>query len=218
MLNLELANFKDRPRRILCLGAHCDDIEIGCGGTLLSLLRRFDHVSCRWVVFSGNAARRQECLDCADAFLAGAQEEQVEVLDFRDGFMPYHGAKVKDVFERLKHEISPDLVFTHYLQDRHQDHRLLSELTWNTFRDHLILEYEIPKWDGDFGQPNLFTVLDDDLCRRKIDALMNCYETQRSKRWFSEETFRAVLTMRGIEAGSPTGYAEAFYGRKTVLQ
>lgn len=149
MLKITPAIPPDGRLTILCLGAHCDDIEIGCGGTLLRWLKEYPGTSCRWEVFSGNEERRRECQASADAFLAEASERRVDVLGYRDGFLPYQGEQVKDKFERLKREINPDVVFTHYLQDRHQDHRLLSELTWNTFRDHLILEYEIPKYDGD---------------------------------------------------------------------
>jgi LmbE family N-acetylglucosaminyl deacetylase len=182
----------------------------------LKLLDQYE-VSCKWVVFSGISQRESECKASAELFLAGARESQVEVLKFRDGFMPFHGAEVKDCFERLKRETSPDLVFTHYRDDRHQDHRLISDLTWNTFRDHLVLEYEIPKYDGDVGQPNVLVPLEDGHCQSKIDYLLRSYETQLGKRWFSEDTFRAFLRLRGIEAGDDTSFAEAFYGRKLVL-
>jgi LmbE family N-acetylglucosaminyl deacetylase len=150
-------------------------------------------------------------------FLAGAGQRRVDVLKFRDGFMPYHGAEVKDCFERLKAEVSPDIIFTPHLHDRHQDHRFLAELTWNTFRDHLILEYEIPKYEGDLGQPNVFVPLGETHCRRKIEYLLSCYRTQHDKRWFSDETFRAVLRLRAIECAADSGYAEAFHGRKLLL-
>lgn len=217
MLHLHFERLADRPLTILCLGAHGDDIEIGCGGTLLKLLDKYDNVSCRWVVFSASAERKRECTVSAEVFLERAQDKRLDVMPFRDGFMPFEGAKVKECFERLKTEISPDVVFTHYLNDRHQDHRLVSELTWNTFRDHLILEYEVPKYDGDFGQPNVFVPLDESDCQRKIELLLRCYQTQQLRQWFSADTFRAVLRLRGVEAGAESGFAEGFYGRKLVL-
>ena len=216
MATSSLREFGRRPCNILCLGAHADDIEIGCGGTLLKLLEQHEQVSCRWIVFSADAERERECRTGAERFLRRAVHPQVDVLHFRDGFMPFEGTAIKEHFERLKDEAPPDLIFTHYLRDRHQDHRLLSELTWNTFRHHLILEYEVPKYDGDFGQPNVFVELSDEQGRRKIEYLMQCYETQRRKRWFAEETFRAVLRLRGMEAAASTGWAEGFYGRKLL--
>ena len=217
MLQIRFETPADRPLTVLCLGAHSDDIEIGCGGTLLSLLKRYDKVSFHWVVFSASPERERECLASADAFLDRANAKKVEVKGFRVGFMPFDGAEIKECFEDLKTRISPDLIFTHYLNDRHQDHRLISELTWNTFRGHLILEYEVPKYDGDFGQPNVFVQLDEGQCRRKIELLLRCYQTQQNRRWFSEDTFRAVLRLRGVESGAESGYAEGFYGRKLVL-
>ncbi|MBN1513097.1 MAG: PIG-L family deacetylase [Phycisphaerae bacterium] len=217
MQTLELGRSSKSGLNILCLGAHGDDIEIGCGGTLLKWLDQYENVSCRWVVFSANPDRRRECAAGADLFLQRARQKTVDILTFRDGFMPFQGIEVKEYFERLKTEFAPDVIFTHYLYDRHQDHRLVCDLTWNTFRGHLILEYEVPKYDGDFGQPNVFVPLDEAVCRRKIDALLTCFPSQRTKRWYSEETFRAVLQLRAMEAGLTTGYAEAFYGRKVIV-
>jgi LmbE family N-acetylglucosaminyl deacetylase len=202
---------------VLCLGAHSDDIEIGCGGTILTLLERHAQVSVRWVVFSATAERAREARECAAAFLARAGERQVVVKGYRDGFFPFQGAQIKDDFEALKREFSPDLVLTHYRDDRHQDHRLISDLTWNTFRDHLVLEYEIPKYDGDLGQPNLFIPLTESICTRKVQTLLENFRSQRAKQWFDEATFLAILRLRGMEANSPTRYAEAFYCRKAVL-
>jgi LmbE family N-acetylglucosaminyl deacetylase len=201
--------------RILCLGAHSDDIEIGCGGTLLRLLADHPGTAVHWLVFSASEERAAEARASAAWFLEGAAERTVEIRDFRDGFFPYNGGALKEAFEGLKQTFSPDLILTHYRDDRHQDHRAVSDLTWNTFRDHLILEYEIPKWDGDFGSPNLFVPLDEATVKRKIEALLACFPSQRSKHWFDEETFRAVLRLRGMESGSR--YAEAFYCRKLVL-
>jgi LmbE family N-acetylglucosaminyl deacetylase len=202
---------------LLCLGAHCDDIEIGCGGTVLKLIDRYPNLRVDWVVFSANELRRKEAEKSADLFLKDAQQKRVVIHEFRDGFLPYHGIEVKERFEQLKQEVKPDLILTHYRHDLHQDHRLVCDLTWNTFRNHLILEYEIPKYDGDLGVPNFFVTLDEDLCRRKVAYLWEGFESQRDKQWFTDETFRSLLRIRGIEANSPTKYAEAFYGRKIVL-
>lgn len=206
----------DRNPTILCLGAHCDDIEIGCGGTLLQLLKARRDVTVHWVVFSSTPARAKEAAAAAGLFLKGARRKGVRIEAFPDGHFPYEGAAIKAVFEELKRSVSPDLVFTHYRDDRHQDHRLISDTTWQTFRDAMILEYEIPKYDGDFGQPNVFTHLDATTCDRKIRHIVRSYATQRVKPWFTAETLRAVMRLRGVESRAPR-YAEAFYGRKVVL-
>ena len=203
--------------RVLCLGAHSDDIEIGCAGTLLQLTEAAQPIEVTWIVFSGEGRRADEARTSAQAVLARAKSAEIQIERFRDGFFPSQGAPIKEYFEALKQRVAPDLIFTHYRNDLHQDHRLISELTWNTFRDHLILEYEIPKYDGDFGTPNVFVGLDETLCRRKLDLLLTHFVSQRDRRWFSEELFRAVLRLRGMEANAPDGYAEAFYGRKVVL-
>ena len=208
----------DDVRRILCLGAHPDDIEIGCGGTVLALTEHARNVSVDWVVFSSTPEREREARASADAFLAAAKEKTVVVKNFRDGFFPYVGAPIKECFEQLKEECAPDIIFTPYRNDLHQDHRLISELTWNTFRHHLILEYEIPKYDGDFGSPNLFVPLDASICARKIDYILDASRSQADKHWFSRELFSSVLRLRGMEADASSGYAEAFYCRKTVLE
>lgn len=217
MLNLRLELPADQAVRILCLGAHSDDIEIGCGGTLLTLLERYDHAAVRWIVFSSSEERAHEARGSADAFLQRAKERQVVVKGYRDGFFPFLGAQIKDDFEDLKREFDPDLVFTHYRDDRHQDHRLISDLTWNTFRNHLVLEYEIPKYDGDLGQPNVFCPLLESVCSRKLKIILDSFQSQQSKQWFDEQTFMALLRVRGMEANSPTRFAEAFYCRKAVL-
>jgi LmbE family N-acetylglucosaminyl deacetylase len=217
MLSLSLGKPAGADYRMLCLGAHSDDIEIGCGGTILSLLGRQDNVMVRWIVFSSSAERAREAQESAHAFLARAREKEVSVKNYRDGFFPFLGDQIKDEFESLKREFSPDLVLTHYRDDRHQDHRLISDLTWNTFRNHLILEYEIPKYDGDLGQPNFFVPLEESVCSRKIRNIVEGFRSQRQKQWFGEQTFMAILRLRGMEANSPTGYAEAFYSRKAVL-
>jgi LmbE family N-acetylglucosaminyl deacetylase len=218
MLGLRLDDAAlDRPLTILALGAHADDVEIGCGGTILRLAESFPDAAVRWVVLSGNETRAEEARASAEEFLAGFRSSTIVVKQFRDGFFPYDGGGIKEFFEELKAEIQPDLVFTHARADLHQDHRVLCELTWNTFRNHLILEYEVPKYDGDFGSPNLFVPLTEAIAKRKIDTIMNRFATQLDRRWFTPDLFRAVLRLRGMESSSPTGLAEAFTCRKLVL-
>ena len=205
------------PLRLLCLGAHCDDIEIGCGGTILKLANAGRQLEVWWIVFSSDERRKQEGLKSAEAFLEHVSKRTVTIHRLRDGFLPYVGGEIKECFEQLKIEVSPDLILTHYRQDLHQDHRLVSELTWNTFRNQLILEYEIPKFDGDFGSPNLFVPLDESICRRKIDTIFDAFISQSEKQWFCPELFSSVLRLRGMESNACSGYAEAFYCRKAVL-
>ena len=215
-MNLELSR-KGSPLRVLCLGAHSDDIEIGCGGTILKLTGEGEKPRFHWVVFSAAGRRRREAREGAEAFLAGAGRKAIIVKNFKDGFFPYSGKEIKNCFEGLKRLIKPDLIFTHHRMDLHQDHRLVSEMTWNTFRDHLILEYEIPKFDADLGTPNVFSHLDAALCQRKLDLILRHFRSQAGNHWFTEETFRAILRIRGIESNSPSQYAEAFHCRKSVL-
>lgn len=216
MLALTLPRLGTTPLRVLCLGAHSDDIEIGCGGTLLQLLSRQNNVEVTWVVFSSNKKRAREARSSVKLYLERAKRRTVIVHRFRDGFFPFDGARIKKRIEALK-SVSPDLIFTHTRKDAHQDHRLLAELTWNTFRNHLIFEYEIPKYDGDLGQPNVFVPLEKRLCEQKVRCLMDAFATQRSKLWFQEETFLALMRLRGMECAAPSGYAEAFYCRKVVI-
>jgi LmbE family N-acetylglucosaminyl deacetylase len=207
----------EAPLRLLVIGAHSDDIEIGCGGTIIKLIEQGGLAEVRWVVLTGGAERAAEAAASAEALLEGIPQKRVILKDFRDGYFPYDGGKIKGVFEELKADFSPDVILTHQRSDLHQDHRVTCELTWNTFRDHLILEYEIPKFDGDMGAPNLFVPLDGSVRRRKVDHLMTHFGSQRSKRWFDEELFSGLLRLRGMECGSPTSYAEAFYCRKVTL-
>ena len=200
---------------VLCLGAHADDIEIGAGGTILRLLRDNPETTVHWVVFSAVGEREVEAKESAARFLEQARARHVVIRDFRDGFFPYQGEVIKQAFEALKGEIAPDLIFTHSSIDAHQDHRLINELTWNTFRRHAILEFEIPKYDGDLGRPNLYVPLPDEICQRKIDHLMSCFLTQAGKHWFTDETFRAMMRLRGVECGE--FYAEAYFSRKLVI-
>jgi LmbE family N-acetylglucosaminyl deacetylase len=205
------------PLRILCLGAHSDDIEIGCGGLILQVLREYRSVDVDWIVFSAHGRREQEARRSAGLFLRGARRQRVMLREFRDGYFPYD-ASIKEAFEELKNGDAPDLVLTHYRHDRHQDHRVVSDLTWNTFRDHLVLEYEIPKYDGDFGSPNFFVPLDRRTCERKAKYLQDVFGSQREKHWFGRETFCGLMRLRGMECRARQGYAEAFYARKLVLR
>jgi LmbE family N-acetylglucosaminyl deacetylase len=215
MLPLQIGLPKAAPARVLAIGAHPDDIEIGCGGTLLAMKASSRALEVRWMVFSTLAERREEARASAEELLDGVERTQIVLHDFRDGFLPYEGGAAKEAVEAAK-DFAPELIFTHQRHDLHQDHRLLCELTWNTFRDHLILEYEIPKYDGDMGVPNVFVPLDEATCRHKVDLLMRHFGSQRSKRWFTEDVFLGLMRLRGMESGSAR-YAEAFYGRKLLL-
>jgi LmbE family N-acetylglucosaminyl deacetylase len=217
MISLSFIASKVDSIRILCLGAHSDDIEIGCGGTLIRLFANLPNVEVLWVIFSATQERSQEAKKSAGIYLARAAKKEIVVKSFRDGFFPHLGSGLKEYFETIKHRFKPDIIFTHYGHDLHQDHRLVSELTWNTFRDHFILEYEILKYDGDLGSPNLFVPLERSVCEEKLQRLMDCFESQRSHSWFDKDSFYALMRIRGIEANSPTKYAEAFYCRKMVL-
>jgi LmbE family N-acetylglucosaminyl deacetylase len=217
MLGLALPDRRDRALQMLVIGAHADDIEIGCGGTILALASQRASVHVTWVVLSADGAREREARDSAGAFLKDAEQTTVVVEAFRDGFFPYEGGPIKELFEWLKSSVIPDVVLTHRREDAHQDHRLVAELTWNTFRDHLILEYEIPKYDGDLGNPNLFVPLPAEVCERKIELLLEGFPSQRERRWFTADTFWAILRLRGVESDSPTRFAEGFHCRKAVL-
>jgi LmbE family N-acetylglucosaminyl deacetylase len=213
---LELSLGAAAPRRILVIGCHSDDIEIGCGGLLLSLAAARPDIAVTWVVLAAEGEREQEARRSAEVFLEGFATTEIVTRSFRDSFLPYVGAAVKEFFEELK-PVQPDLVLTHSGHDLHQDHRLAAELTWNTFRNHAILEYEIPKYDGDLGRPNVFFNLTEDVARRKAKLVCEHFATQQGKHWFDEELFMSLLRLRGMEAGSPTRYAEAFYSRKLAL-
>jgi LmbE family N-acetylglucosaminyl deacetylase len=216
MLRLEFEP-REEPLAVLCLGAHADDLEIGCGGTVLTLAESGRPLAVTWVVWSAEGIRQREARDSADVFLAQAKTKVVEVKTFRDGFFPSQGDRIKEEFEALKRRVSPDVIFTHYRNDLHQDHRLISDLTWNTFRHNLVLEYEIPKYDGDLGSPNIFVELRESVARRKVDGIVSAFPSQTDKHWFSTEVFLALLRLRGMECAAPERYAEGFYGRKTVL-
>jgi LmbE family N-acetylglucosaminyl deacetylase len=202
---------------LLCLGAHSDDIEIGSGGTILRLAAEVPDLAVRWIVFSGASPRGTEARNSARAFLESISDKQIEVLSFRDGYFPFQGPDIKDCFEVVKHDFDPSVVLTHRLGDGHQDHRLLAELTHNTFRDHLVLEYEIPKYDGDLGNPNFFVPLTKAQTSRKMEIIVQNFPSQRERSWFSNETFLAMARLRGIGCNAPEGLAEAFYARKIVF-
>ena len=208
---------RSSPLRVLALGAHCDDIEIGCGGTLLRLAGEREHLEVRWAAFSSTPARAEEGRASAAAFLEGAARSEVTIGNHRDGFLPQAWAAVKEELEQIKRGYSPDLIFTHCRQDLHQDHRVVSDLTWNTWRHHLILEYEIPKYDGDLGAPNLFAPLPAAVLERKIALLLRHFSSQSGKAWFTPELFRALPRIRGMECVAAEGLAEAFYCRKATF-
>ena len=216
MRGLDLARPGDRLA-VLCLGAHADDIEIGAGGTILGWIAAGLRLDVRWCVLSASGARREEAQAAAAAFLAGAAHAAVELAAFRDGFFPYQGGEIKSWFEGLKERVRPDIVLTHRRDDAHQDHREVAALTWNSFRDHLVLEYEVPKWDGDLGQPNLYVALSESTLARKIELLHRHFASQRSRPWFTGETFRGLARIRGMECRAPEGNAEAFFVRKALL-
>ena len=211
MMTLDLGHL----RRLLCIGAHCDDIEIGCGGTVLTLAAAVPDLAVRWIVFTSDETRRREAEACAARFLRGCRAE-VTILDYRDAFLPYSGAAVKEAFEGLT-DFAPDLILTPFRGDAHQDHRLMAELTWNTFRRHLILEYEIPKYDGDLGAPSVFVPLDAAIAEDKVRHILECYKSQSDRHWFSRDVFMALMRLRAMEANVGTDQAEAFYGRKLLL-
>jgi len=217
MMRLNMPKGANGALHVLCLGCHSDDIEIGCGGTILRLAE--EHPGCifHWVVFSAIGVREAEAQRSASLFAGPSNLRGPLLKSFPDGFMPFVGAEVKTFFEELKQTIAHDLIFTHNRMDAHQDHRLIAELTWNTFRDHLILEYEIPKYDGDLGQPSVFVALEADACQNKVRYIMEAFQSQRSKRWFQPETFLSLMRLRGMECNAPSGYAEAFYCRKLAL-
>jgi LmbE family N-acetylglucosaminyl deacetylase len=214
MVDFSLGSAERPLRRILCLGSHCDDIEIGCGGTLLRLLREHDDLEVYWLVFSSTPIRKKEAARSANLFLADAKKKKVVIRNYRDRFFPSQSVQIKGTFDKLKEHFDPDLVLTHYRHDLHQDHRVINELTWNTFRNHLILEYEIPKYDGDLGNPNFFVGLDRATCEQKAKHILDAFASQRTKQWFTADTFLALQRIRGVESNAQGQYAEAFYCRK----
>ncbi|CUS36571.1 putative LmbE-like protein [Candidatus Nitrospira nitrosa] len=215
--SLGLIKIRHKQLTVLCLGAHSDDIEIGCGGTLLRLLQDHPESTVVWVVFSARGPRKQEALKSARTLLHNAGTIRIITKTYKESFFPYHGETIKKCFEDLKATVSPDLIFTHYREDLHQDHRIISELTWNTFRKHQILEYEVPKYDGDLGRPNFYVPLTTNYAQEKVAVLMRVFATQQIRPWFSEDTFFSLMRLRGVEANSSEKHAEAFYARKVIL-
>ena len=200
-------------RKVLFLGAHSDDIEIGCGGTILSLSKSNPSLDILWVVFSAKGKRRQEARSSAQLFLKSAERSKIVIKSFRESYFPSEYVRVKEFIETLK-SFAPDVIFTHSRDDRHQDHRVLSDLTWNTFRNHLIFEYEIPKYDGDLGQPNVFVPFEPEMARAKARTLCEVFQSQGNRHWFSTETFLGLMRLRGVECASQ--FAEGFHCRKMV--
>lgn len=217
MIDLGLNLAAGRPPRFLFIGAHCDDIEIGCGGTVVELLRAYPDARVHWVVLSSGAERAKEARKAAQALLRKVADPAVEIMDFRGAYFPSEFVSLKGYFEALKQRCDPDVIFTHARDELHQDHRVTGELTWNTWRNHLILEYEIPKYDGGLGSPNVFVRLSPTTVKRKVDLLMKCFPSQLHRQWFTASTFEGLMRLRGIECNAPSGYAEAFYSRKLVL-
>jgi LmbE family N-acetylglucosaminyl deacetylase len=217
MLAMSLGSGPAQPLRFLCLGAHSDDIEIGCGGTILKLLEQYPGSSVSWVVFSANEQREAEARGSAAAFLESAAHSEVIVHRFKESYFPHAGSTIKDSFEELKRTLTPDVVLSHHRHDVHQDHRTIAELTWNTFRNHLILEYEIPKYEGDLGHPSLYVPLSTAQAARKIELLTQHFASQGGRTWFRPDTFRGIMSIRGIECNAADGQAEAFHVRKAVL-
>jgi LmbE family N-acetylglucosaminyl deacetylase len=205
------------PLNLLCIGAHSDDIEIGCGGTLLRLLAEVPGSRVHWVVLSATDDREREARASAADFLLDAAEANVQVEHFRESYFPYAGADIKDFFETLKSSDGPDAIFTHHRHDEHQDHRTVAQFTWNTFRDHLIFEFEIAKYEGDLGHPNLYVPLPAALAARKVELLMQHFGSQHRRSWFQPRTFMGVMAVRGVECNAPDGSAEAFHVRKMIV-
>ena len=213
MIDLRFNWPNDTPQ-ILFLGAHSDDIELGCGGTILNICSENKKSEIKWVVFSANKERKEEAINSANKFLSSVENKKIIVYDFKENYFPYNASKIKECFDNLGKILNPDLIFTHYKSDLHQDHRTIFDLTLNTFRNHLILQYEIPKYDGDLGSPNIFCPIDKKVLNTKIKYLNETFQTQKNKPWFSDDTFRALPSLRGIESRSKSGYAEAFYCQK----
>lgn len=217
MIGLAFALPTDRSPVFLFVGAHCDDIEIGCGGTVLELMRRHPTAEVHWVVLSSGQAREEEARNAAGDMLRGCSNTHLHIENFRGSYFPSEQPAIKDYFEKLKGAVNPDVIFTHCREELHQDHRIVGEMTWNTFRNHAIFEYEIPKYDGGLGSPSLFVPISGENVERKVDVLMRRFVSQLDKHWFTRETFVALMRLRGIESHAPSGYAEAFYSRKLVL-
>ncbi|HXD05105.1 MAG TPA: PIG-L deacetylase family protein [Burkholderiaceae bacterium] len=218
MLALTLQS-PQRPRlEVLCVGAHCDDIEIGCGGAVLSLQREGRACRFHWLVLSSVPQRRDEASAAFEAMVMPQNRGELRVFGLRDGLLPSHFAELKSYFEQMKSDVEPDLIFTHHGADRHQDHAIVSQVTWQTFRDHTIWEYEIPKFDGDLSTPNLYVPLSSDVAAMKVDVIMTSFASQAGKPWFKADNLQAMMRLRGIESRSGSGFAEAFHCRKLLFR
>ena len=215
MIKLGFSN--QSPLKILALGAHCDDIEIGCGGTLLKLLDEYPTAEIFWVVFSSSPTREKEAKHSAQDYLKNHQSTMIEINSFRNGYFPYIGTEIKEYFETIKTRFNPDIIFTHCSDDKHQDHRTIAELSWNTFRDNVIFQYEIAKYDGDLGTPNFYTILPEEYVEKKIDLLLKHFQTQTDKHWFTKDLFSSLMRVRGVECVSESGFAEGFHARKLTF-
>ena len=216
MLQMVLKTMPNQHLKILCIGAHSDDIEIGCGGSILRFLSEYKDVEVYWAVLGSNGKRDKEVIGSANKFLANAKKKKIIIKNFKNSYFPYVGGEIKKFFEKNLKKISPEIIFTHYRNDLHQDHRIVSDLTWNTFRDHHILEYEIIKYDGDIGTPNFYVHLSNEVCREKIEIISESFKTQRNKDWFTKDSFYSILRVRGIESRAPEKFAEGFYCRKII--
>lgn len=217
MLRTTFSHTEKEGLDLLFLGAHCDDIEIGCGGTLLKLIEGYNINHIKWIVFTSDELRKKEAVSSARQFLEPITSIDIKVFDYKDGYLPSVWSAVKDEFERIKETFAPDIIFTHFRNDLHQDHRVVNELTWNTFRNHLIWEYEIAKYDGDLGSPNFFVTIDDRQRKQKKEIIFNSFKSQAGKQWFDDALLTSMMRIRGVESASESGYAEAFYTRKMIL-
>lgn len=217
MQPFQLVKSKQKEQSFLFIGAHCDDIEIGCGGSVIQLAAQNPTAQFHWVVLSSTPDREQEAIKSAEKLLADVKNKTIEIKQFEGSVFPYIGREIKTYFEELKSKVNPDLIFTHYRHDLHQDHRITAEITWNTFRNHTILEYEIPKYDGDLASPNVFIPLSEEQYKSKIDHLMSHFDSQKNRQWYTRETFLATMRIRGIESNADSGYAEGFYGKKLLI-
>lgn len=216
MIGLQLpADLRDPV--VLCLGAHCDDIEIGCAGTLMTLSERHPLLKMHWVVFTAEGQREAETRAAAQLLARRPDQITVDVHALPPSWLPTRWSEAKEIMEGVRRRWQPHLVFTHRLEDRHQDHRTIAELTWNSFRDHLVLEYEISKYEGDLGQPNLYVPLSRRVAEAKVNMLMQCFPSQHGHDWFDADTFNGLMRLRGLECRAPERYAEAFHARKLIL-
>jgi len=214
VLPLQLETPAGRPLSILAIGAHPDDIEIGAGGTLLSLAAACPGLQARYLVLTGTAERHEEARSAASAFLP-ATDVHIDLHELPEGRFPAVWARVKDALEDVARSCSPDLILAPSRADAHQDHRTIGEIVPTVFRDQLYLGYEIPKWDGDLSQPSMYLPLSADVARRKVELLHKCFPSQRVRDWWDDEVFLGMARLRGMECRAP--YAEAFTCTKSAI-